>query len=1359
MKTQTQLITLRNRLPKLIAAISLAAFAAVPTGFAASSTWSNAPAGATWININNWISKVVPGQVNNAVNNAVDTSVVSFTNALSGGIGGSGNPIIVDDGTVNGTKGRMALSTIFDTTNCGAYVIASASAKALATGSTPETGILNLCHNGSITLNAGVTNSQAFLLAVGIRLPSGTDGIFNLVNNASNVNATIYCTNVFLNGATTRGVTYVLDGSNTGTNTITALAQSATVTTGVSGIRKQGIGTWILAGPNDFRATSPINIFNGTLIVKDAAVFSLATGVIVSNATLQINGVTLNQATLNLRGGGNIKMNASATVNGVTVGTQPALNGTLSTVASSDVLTVGNGGNKLTGGAADSILHSSGPGTVLLAFDSNYAGRWAIDSGTNQLGAGTTLALGAGASTTIAAGATLDLTPLGAVTYNLSTAALGGAGTGTSAATAAKIVADAGATIDLATGTKGISVTFTPTAFSGDTTHPALYVASGTLSLGGNSFSINNASGTALGVGTYTLISQASGSITDGGGYSVTGVTGSGLTAGNVASIVVSGGDVNLVVAPYTPKNLVWTGGAANANWNIATDNNWLNGVTPIIFNNSDNVTFNSVGLTNPTVALVGTLAPSSVTVDAAATYTFSGSGQFAGGSSLVKKNTGTLVLNTVNTYGGGTIVSNGTIQLGANNAVSSTGSGDVNLVSGKLDLNGFSDTINGLNGAGTVDVANGGSSTLTIGANNNGGSFSGQILNTSGTMSVVKNGTGVQTLSGSNSYSGTTTINTGSLKVSDRNALGSGASAVTVSSILDVATNANVASIAGSGTIANNSSTTTNQLNVLGASTWGGLIADGTGGGGISVLVSGGALRLNAANSYSGGSIVASGAGLQIGNTGSMGAGGIVASNNSVVGMANGNNPSSGMGNTVTTVDNATILFTGGGNQANNFGGQFVGSTTATNIYTNAFTAGGSWAWTNFLGTAIVGPTANIRIGLGVITSGGDKTTFDFQGGGMFCRDGGSILYLGALKGGSPTSGLGRPAAGTCTYIIGSLGQDTVYSGNTSGDPGLPTTNCSIVKVGAGTLVLNGANITTNTDSATYTNYLYANIISHIGPTVVSNGVLTPVVPITLSNSPTIRLAGVSAVLDARSMGVINQTIDPISGGPTDTLSTNGIFPLFGTQTLSGIGTIWGALAADSGATVSPGQPTGVLTVTNGVSLNTVTMNVALNRTNAQNCGQLAAAGASTITVTGGTLNITAAGNDLITGDVFHVFNKASLGNFAVTNLPASNALNTVEYVWTNKLTVDGTLVLLQGASAVNTTPTNLTTSVSGNVLTVSWPADHTGWRLQSQTNALTTGLNPAAWTDVGGSTSVNTLNFTLNPVNGTVFYRMVYP
>jgi hypothetical protein len=55
---------------------------------------------------------------------------------------------------------------------------------------------------------------------------------------------------------------------------------------------------------------------------------------------------------------------------------------------------------------------------------------------------------------------------------------------------------------------------------------------------------------------------------------------------------------------------------------------------------------------------------------------------------------------------------------------------------------------------------------------------------------------------------------------------------------------------------------------------------------------------------------------------------------------------------------------------------------------------------------------------------------------------------------------------------------------------------------------------------------------------------------------------------------------------------------------------------------------------------------------------------------------------------------------------------------------------------------PTNITAGVSSNTLTISWPADHTGWTLQAQTNSLSTGQ----WFDLPGS----------DGVNATVFYRL---
>jgi hypothetical protein len=71
---------------------------------------------------------------------------------------------------------------------------------------------------------------------------------------------------------------------------------------------------------------------------------------------------------------------------------------------------------------------------------------------------------------------------------------------------------------------------------------------------------------------------------------------------------------------------------------------------------------------------------------------------------------------------------------------------------------------------------------------------------------------------------------------------------------------------------------------------------------------------------------------------------------------------------------------------------------------------------------------------------------------------------------------------------------------------------------------------------------------------------------------------------------------------------------------------------------------------------------------------------------------------------------------------------------------------------------PTNLTVSVSGNVLTLSWPEDHRGWRLQVQTHSLPGGLS-TNWAALPGSELVISTNITVNPANRAVFYRLVYP
>ncbi len=107
-------------------------------------------------------------------------------------------------------------------------------------------------------------------------------------------------------------------------------------------------------------------------------------------------------------------------------------------------------------------------------------------------------------------------------------------------------------------------------------------------------------------------------------------------------------------------------------------------------------------------------------------------------------------------------------------------------------------------------------------------------------------------------------------------------------------------------------------------------------------------------------------------------------------------------------------------------------------------------------------------------------------------------------------------------------------------------------------------------------------------------------------------------------------------------------------------------------------------------------------------------------------------------------------------SSVPTTNQL---ELIVTNAYGVASNFFTLSITNPVNTNPTNITFSVAaGNQLMLSWPADYTGWRLQSQTNAAGVGLT-TNWVDVRGSTNINQILVPISTANGSVFYRLVYP
>jgi len=164
------------------------------------------------------------------------------------------------------------------------------------------------------------------------------------------------------------------------------------------------------------------------------------------------------------------------------------------------------------------------------------------------------------------------------------------------------------------------------------------------------------------------------------------------------------------------------------------------------------------------------------LTTNGTATLTVGGVIGGPSGAGLLKEGTGKLRLNGANTFDGGVTIDAGTLQLGNALALGpSTNSVTFGASSnGKLQVNGNAITVSAINGdsTATIENSNATSGAITVSS----GSFDGTIQNGSaGTLALTKTGAGTLALTGTNTYSGGTTLSAGTLSVSGNSALGTG--------------------------------------------------------------------------------------------------------------------------------------------------------------------------------------------------------------------------------------------------------------------------------------------------------------------------------------------------------------------------------------------------------------------------------------------------------------------------------------------------------------------------------------------------------------------------------------------------------
>jgi fibronectin-binding autotransporter adhesin len=384
-------------------------------------------------------------------------------------------------------------------------------------------------------------------------------------------------------------------------------------------------------------------------------------------------------------------------------------------------------------------------------------------------------------------------------------------------------------------------------------------------------------------------------------------------------------------------------------------------------------------------------------------TNTYSYTGAITGTGAVTQSGAGTTNLsNTSNAWAGTTTISAGTLQLGASNVLpDGSGKGDVSLA-GTLDLNNFSEGINGLSGAGTVTNSNNSASTLTVGNNNVSSTFGGAIVNGSGTIALTKSGSGTLSLTGANTFTGTATINSGGTL-----AIGTGATSGSLA-----------ANVTNNGTLVFNRSD---------ASSYGGAVS----GSGVVTQNGAGALTLSGNNSHSGGTNLSNGT-LNINSTTALGATASAFTIAAGVTIDNTTSASITLANNNPQTWNGNFTFTGTQGLVMGTGAVTLGATPTITVSANTLTEGGVISGSSYGIVKAGGGTLTLS---GQNTYGGGTTVstgtlFVTNSAGSATGTGGVTVNGGTLGGTGIISGT-VAINSTATLSPGTTGTGTLTIGN----------------------------------------------------------------------------------------------------------------------------------------------------------------------------------------------------------------------------------------------------------------------------------------------------------------------------------------
>ncbi|EIX8653348.1 autotransporter-associated beta strand repeat-containing protein [Salmonella enterica subsp. enterica serovar Altona] len=1123
-----------------------------------------------------------------------------------------------------------------------------------------------------ITINGNAMNPDAFITVVGQKNVNDThyDLVETLTWYADRDNAAIDA----------HGTFNLADSDDS--FTVNTVLENVDANSGWNGqsLTKTGAGTLILNAENTYTGSTTIS--EGTLIATN--VEALGTGNVTDNAVLELNtGGDFDNA---ISGSGQVVKSGDETLTlsgansytgGTTISGGTLVANNVEALGTGDVtnnatLELNTGGDFTNAISGSGQVVKSGDKTLTLSGANSYSGATTISGGT--LIATHVNALGTGA---IDNRASLLLDASGQFTVTDLTTESGG-----------NTEIGAGSTLQATTLTQKSDSTLTINLNS-NTVDPVIHAASqvslaGTLDITGVGDVLDSDPASTDDLDTFTLIASDK------------------TIAGDFEKLTVAGMDADLADFITVDGRIDDTG----KQYELTTALTW--------YADRDDAVTDAHGTFNLTNA-DGSFAVNTVLENVDATLDPASSTGWDG-TSLIKQGAGTLILNAENTYTGGTTISGGTLV--ATN-VDALGSGDV-TDDATLELNTGGTFDNAISGSG--QVVKSGDDVLTLsGANsysggtlisdgtlvasnvealgsgdvtndavlelNTGGDFDNAI---SGSGQVVKSDDDALTLSGSNTYTGGTTINDGTLIATSVDALGSGD--VTDDATLELNTGGTFDNaISGSGQVVKSGD---DVLTLSGANSYSGgtLISDGTlvasnvealgtgdvtddatlelntGGdfinniGGTGRVEKSGdkTLTLSGRNTYTGGTLISSGT--------------LVASNVDALGSGD-------------VTNNATLEMNTGGDFINNIGGtgrvEKSGDDTLTLSGSNTYTGGtlisdGTLVASNVeaLGTGDVTNNATLELNTG--------GTFDnaISGSGQVVKSGDETLTLSGTNsytGGTTISGGTLVATNVEALGSGDVTDDATLELNTGGtfDNAISGSG-KVEKSGDDTLTFSGSN--------TYT-----------GGTTINDSTLVATSVDALGSGDVTD----NATLELNTSGDFTNNI-----GGTGRVEKSGD----GTLTLSGSNTYTGGTLISDGTLVASNvEALGTGDVTDNATLE---LNTGGDFDNAiSGSGQVEKSGDKTLTLSGSN---TYTGGTLISGGTLVASNVEALGSGDIDNYASLQLNASGQFVTANLTTHDNATTAIGAGSALrantltqeanSTLAVHLTDSNSGAIVT----ADH---------------------------------------------------